>query len=764
MKDSLNFVSTCLKVIDTRRFWPRNDVPSCARPVVLELNAADSVSREKLRGWFDSGDQKAAVRPKNANADLMLNKLSVMLAPAEIVDLELWADPDPFYLLNAHQSIVNILDLIEEQHIKDQVEQLNLGVADFDATKFRQLLIQLLDDKNEKQKETLSAILSQAALPQITSKRVIRLIHAVDRPKRPQFLRSDVGDLRLSAVVISLGIGGRKLSPTEAWKEYVDQRRVDSNNPYKWESHEGGSYTFFVGEIFADRPSTSEVRCEARWLEYGADSIRKDPKQKQWIVSAPVNFAQLFNVESISNEETLRGRPLNLLYDDQIPVNLRGLSHSFPDGKARNLSLRLISASRFRDFYPPENKPQKELREKTGVGRYEQGTESFVQSTAKLWVKCTFRPSQPEIDRTLPLFHWHTAADYNRREISWKRESSIRLFLKSPLKSPWYSSGEGEMLGLVCWPEGLVSPSPTDEAMAAEKYRRYKLEDLDKISDGKYSQYVTRWGADPIHLSGQLDDLISADRFRGFDDKASGLLLTIDAPDNYSEEPKKAIEPLPVSIIAFNPKLDLADGSFFCDMRIDHGSAYFPFIQLGLVRYQPHAVRGLELSRPVAMWAQVPPRRDGRITFKDDRSLTGELHGIGYHRSETGPEYDAQRYLTDFPLLNVRLMQACRDSRVTCKVNDGVKWRPVVDKFGQHIEKLRLPPVQQGAEVWWTFDFKLPTNRASVHYGLLVEEIELMVGDKIVEQSKISDCKNLSFPTELVERGPLFSHIVDLRT
>jgi hypothetical protein len=81
------------------------------------------------------------------------------------------------------------------------------------------------------------------------------------------------------------------------------------------------------------------------------------------------------------------------------------------------------------------------------------------------------------------------------------------------------------------------------------------------------------------------------------------------------KEAVKSPEPLAVSVLAYEPQIDQSDGHWYCDITVDHGAAYFPFLQPGLVRYQPHSVNGLELSRSVASWAQIPPRREGRVVF-----------------------------------------------------------------------------------------------------------------------------------------------------
>lgn len=95
------------------------------------------------------------------------------------------------------------------------------------------------------------------------------------------------------------------------------------------------------------------------------------------------------------------------------------------------------------------------MREKTGVGKYERGSSDASRSAARVWVPCTFRPFAPEIDKILPVFRWTTEVHESAAQIRWKRESSMRIFLGPN----WYSSGEGEKLGIVCWPEDLIDRS-----------------------------------------------------------------------------------------------------------------------------------------------------------------------------------------------------------------------------------------------------------------------------------------------------------------
>jgi hypothetical protein len=266
-----------------------------------------------------------------------------------------------------------------------------------------------------------------------------------------------------------------------------------------------------------------------------------------------------------------------------------------------------------------------------------------------------------------------------------------------------------------------------------------------------------------------LDDLISADRFSDFDAKASGLWLTLatDPVENWSEgkegvTPDLVTESMKVAVLAYRPRLDKQEGFWICDVTIDHGPAYFPFVQLGLVRYQPQAVEGLELSPPVAHVAQIPPRREGKVTFSNDRELVLEVHGVGFHRSEVGEAHQADRHLTDLPLLNVSLLRADEKDDVPGNMKQRHRWQRVLDDFGNPVQQLRLRPIRKGGEIWWVCRVTLPRSRRSVDYGLLIEEIELMAADRQTELATPSNCSDLQFHTELEERGPLFSHIVDL--
>jgi hypothetical protein len=74
-----------------------------------------------------------------------------------------------------------------------------------------------------------------------------------------------------------------------------------------------------------------------------------------------------------------------------------------------------------------------------------------------------------------------------------------------------------------------------------------------------------------------------------------------------------------VTVVGHTPRFDPARKLWFCDIELDAGQAYQPFVRLALCRYQPHSIDGHHISRVVlADFAQLLPRRVATV-----RPLTG---------------------------------------------------------------------------------------------------------------------------------------------
>lgn len=171
---------------------------------------------------------------------------------------------------------------------------------------------------------------------------------------------------------------------------------------------------------------------------------------------------------------------------------------------------------------------------------------------------------------------------------------------------------------------------------------------------GPGGPYTTRWGADPIHAAGALDWFMSSEHFADLDMAAPALDMISSAgaetaklwptaerhmpryvqnvlmpiPENDGQEKsednkddeadkgdkgdKKKASTLSahpqfmlVSLITYEPRFDPDFEHWYVDIEIDSGENRDPFVRLGLVRFQPHAERHLQVSAPEVKWVQV---------------------------------------------------------------------------------------------------------------------------------------------------------------
>jgi hypothetical protein len=165
------------------------------------------------------------------------------------------------------------------------------------------------------------------------------------------------------------------------------------------------------------------------------------------------------------------------------------------------------------------------------------------------------------------------------------------------LERPWYPSGEDEMLGVVL--------SGADGIVAAEDLRRH---------------YVSLWGKDPIRVNGELASAVPRPR----DFAGTGLLqmdrLTLDETD--SKHPG-------VTVVGHPLKYSPARDKWYADLEIDPGEAYWPFLRLGLTRFQPWSVTDAHLSKVVVVdFVHLTNRRTAAVTRPDPAIARVTVSGI----------------------------------------------------------------------------------------------------------------------------------------
>ncbi|WP_017965252.1 hypothetical protein [Rhizobium leguminosarum] len=176
---------------------------------------------------------------------------------------------------------------------------------------------------------------------------------------------------------------------------------------------------------------------------------------------------------------------------------------------------------------------------------------------------------------------------------------------------------------------------------------------------GPGGEFITRWGSDPIHETGSLTWFMHAGAFKDLDDWRPTAIDSIQSepedsgrlwPEEDRYKPRlveNVLMPIPenegkheadagsaardtkfmlVSLITYAPRFDVDMEQWYVDVEIDPGVGPDPFLRLGLVRFQPHANRRMQVSFPTAEWTQIPGFKRRVSIEVDDKGKTVTLH------------------------------------------------------------------------------------------------------------------------------------------
>lgn len=549
-----------------------------------------------------------------------------------------------------------------------------------------------------------------------------------------------------------------------------------------------------LNRVHLKRSEVTLLRCEALPVE-GAT-----PLWPQWAGRSTVSLAMVheaarrgvvvINKESETQGPADSGRQRRLMFkSDQV--------HTFPDAKARRLTVKAVAFSRFSADWQtvdrwraPGETTQQELARRQPLNRRQQIRES---ATHEIWLPATERPAKCIVRSPMPVFRSErrTVDNGGLAAHTLMRSCVTRIYLSRG----WFSSGEGERLGVVVWP-----PNHFDHPKASLSYKLKEYygrnATLDELSDeflGPAGAFITRWGGDPIRWDSTPDTepLIGPENFA---DVAHLIPQPQDSPippevlerlktsphdprivtkqempiavpvnqtgtavtDEASNAPK--FDTMEVSLITYEPCFDADREEWFVDVEITPSKSTDPFVRLGLVRYQEHATPDIRVSEPVVAWTQILPHRTATIT--PIRSKNGDLtvfasvfgqasERVKHHErhKKTGhPVYDA----LDKPHMRMSVVHEGRDS--------AGRWRRTPVNAAEFHAVDMDPHIENGI-ARWNLPFKISAARVAElgsgrFYGY-VEEIERrMPATYPVEPISPDTMFN---PNTLVDSGPRFS-------
>jgi hypothetical protein len=735
-------------------FWERNSTLGSRAAAPVEL---------LFRRWTDADAggrfgvvQKVFFKERSVQTPERIDQLTIDVAPAEDVEVVVWAYPDMPIALRSHKLLFKALAYLAGFNFK-RADVLLIGSKLYDLLESLKSAHNAMNDTrgSDDTDEIWRLVVGMVPLLGFNMLQRIRVVHAVEKPlTAPAFQRKGVlpdSDLAFNIIRLPPATVGLPPENPSSWTSVVKSGSDLSSEP----SREGGTIGFVTGRISVNRASSGTLICEANWWNSGeSDSVILDDKSQRWVLNPKLQTASpaLFQIPQLVRDpgENLSRNDVDLTTDEFGRV--RALNFTFPDTKARKLALRLVAKSRFAEYFSQKSGSQNnDTRFQTESGMPHIGpSRGQMLGHNEFWLKATERPKKPEVTKVVWLLPEDVVRSDASRIIVTKRVA-VRIYLDRY----WHDSGDGELLALVCWPPNLVDEKiellnatettghrlDPGEAARADKLRQMSLCDLTASASPFVSQYVTRWGVDPTTISGDLPAMIGPEHFGGYCRKMPNVPLP-------RLEPKKKIPQMAggrvgdstfaditesVAIIAYQPSFDPKEGLWYCDIEFDPGPAHAPFVRFGLARYQPNAIAGKELSVPHALDAmQIPPRRTVDITITDNKKIDARVTGVGYSkRSLEYKDYpdteQADRYqnLTDVPLQRFAIMRALPlpDSKILSG--------PVVvfDSIGKPLEINFIQPSESNGQLQWTASFDLPEPIDTGKYSLIIEEIDLYTSD-----------------------------------
>ena len=356
--------------------------------------------------------------------------------------------------------------------------------------------------------------------------------------------------------------------------------------------------------------------------------------------------------------------------------------HVFNDTRYRRVAYTAIATSRFREYFFADNDPTL-LADPSLITR-SSDTATLVTLNAEHPVVPDFshplpsgvidipnsaRPPSPRVLYVVPTFGHQTAVSAAGALGTERIGGGLRVYLERP----WYASGDGELLGVILPAErSLVRiPIKIKSLLASAAAVATPSNALDP-------SHYTQWGLDPIWRSRNapapfypsLESFTNAARL--------GNNLSID------EQPGAK-----VSVAGHLVNYDETRRLWYCDIILDPGQAYYPFIRLALARYQPNSVQDAHLSRIiVADFIQLAPNRLAVVTL--NASAPNRLA-----IAVTGPTPVRTNNLVTITL--ERQLGSDQDS------DPDLNWVPVPNATQQLIAE----PTANGS-IWQTREFTIP--------------------------------------------------------
>lgn len=388
----------------------------------------------------------------------------------------------------------------------------------------------------------------------------------------------------------------------------------------------GRAVVALTGLVDVHGPSTDTLLVRARWTETVDDPAAPGPQtvsKSDVVVRSAVAETERTGVLFLY--DFLPTGPLAQALGN---IGFHRALQSFEDTHYRRVTYVPSGATPYSEYFPHVPDPE---------------DPALAGEPVELDIPSSARPAAPVVVDAVPLLRWEAVPE-PADPFAWRqvRRSGVRIWLARP----WFSSGDGELLGVL-----VFDPDEWVEQPDGSWARRPKAR---QAPDGATSL----WAADPIiHQGGgvspatvppllTLDQLV-LDLVETGAAEGAGIRPPLggrppggrdrgwpDAPGNpvavAASLPLRDVRGRPaVRVLGYRPEYDEASGRWFVDVALQETSALWPFVRLAVARYQPHSIAGCELS-PVALtsWVQPLPARTLTVSRPDLQHVQVTLTGV----------------------------------------------------------------------------------------------------------------------------------------
>lgn len=360
-------------------------------------------------------------------------------------------------------------------------------------------------------------------------------------------------------------------------------------------------------------PSTGKFEIEADWDEWIDDLEKESPER----INGHGQLGEIPLRENHVNKFDLGGA----VDDAQVDPNrarARADRHELGDSKFRLIRYRVRATTRFREYLPPSL--YADTGQITRLGPIALGDHVVVAnpddagatilvdpagSDQNTRVLASEPPDDPRVLYVVPTFRWQ------QQDLTASKQQQVIRYgngLRVWLDRPWFSSGDGELLGVVLFGDNKPFKNMPDAMQP----------------------FITQWGLDPLWETGSPKSGIKVSDFAARVHDEAVML---------QEKPN---EPQ-VHVVGHRVHWDQQRKLWYCDIELDPERSYMPFVRLALVRYQPNALPSAKISKVVlSEFAQVLPRRRalyGRNGNTIELSLFGTVPHAGPMKYTVDSDY-----------------------------------------------------------------------------------------------------------------------------